>query len=337
VDVGGAAPGRGAVPSWPLVLASVRFEWSPGDGSIRWRPAAGHEGGLPPGETVTTLTGLGLADVERALRDAGGVLVLAIGARAASEGRHARPTPDGECVVVLAEGAATDVGLGVVVELDIASSLPGDDPARRRVRIEQAKGVLTARFGLSPDSSFAELRQLSRNSNRRVADVAERVVAGASTHEQTSEQESVHPDDVLGRGSMFRLLDGLVTPALVLRALRRAPADEPFDMEVEHANPTALDLEDRGPGELLGRRVLRLWPGLVSSGIWDVYRQVLRTQLPYTPMAPTPWGETVHGRAMIGQIPLHVLPMGPDHLVVNWINDPKPRPDPHRSSAAPDR
>jgi ANTAR domain len=48
----------------------------------------------------------------------------------------------------------------------------------RRVLIEQAKGVLIARMGVSADEAFALIRSTARSGNRRVADVAGDVIAG---------------------------------------------------------------------------------------------------------------------------------------------------------------
>lgn len=47
-----------------------------------------------------------------------------------------------------------------------------------RVVIEQAKGVLAEHGGLDMDQAFQALRDLARNSNRRLADVAHDVVLG---------------------------------------------------------------------------------------------------------------------------------------------------------------
>jgi GAF domain-containing protein len=54
-----------------------------------------------------------------------------------------------------------------------------------RVVIEQAKGMLAARRGVSMDAAFAALREFARNNNRKLADVACDVVSGHLV---------VHPD-----------------------------------------------------------------------------------------------------------------------------------------------
>jgi GAF domain-containing protein len=48
-----------------------------------------------------------------------------------------------------------------------------------RVWIEQAKGVLVATGGVSPDAAFQQLRRRARSSSRKVADLAQEVVQAA--------------------------------------------------------------------------------------------------------------------------------------------------------------
>jgi GAF domain-containing protein len=47
-----------------------------------------------------------------------------------------------------------------------------------RVVIEQAKGVLAERLGLSPDEAFQKLRQKARSTNRKLHDLARDVIEG---------------------------------------------------------------------------------------------------------------------------------------------------------------
>ncbi|HEY4728391.1 MAG TPA: ANTAR domain-containing protein, partial [Actinomycetes bacterium] len=48
-----------------------------------------------------------------------------------------------------------------------------------RVWIEQAKGVLAATEGVSPDAAFQQLRKQARSSSRKLADLAQEVVQAA--------------------------------------------------------------------------------------------------------------------------------------------------------------
>lgn len=50
-----------------------------------------------------------------------------------------------------------------------------------RILIEQAKGILAERFGVSPDEAFHVLRKGARNHRLRVHDLSARVIAERKT------------------------------------------------------------------------------------------------------------------------------------------------------------
>jgi signal transduction protein with GAF and PtsI domain len=81
----------------------------------------------------------------------------------------------GALAVVTAELVSTGVELAVrdveVAQLRLALT--------SRVWIEQAKGVLVATEGVSPDAAFQHLRRQARSSSRKVADLAQEVVQKA--------------------------------------------------------------------------------------------------------------------------------------------------------------
>lgn len=54
---------------------------------------------------------------------------------------------------------------------------------RSRATIEQAKGILMARHGLSADDAFRRLATISQNTNTRLRDLAARMVEGPDTAE----------------------------------------------------------------------------------------------------------------------------------------------------------
>jgi GAF domain-containing protein len=88
----------------------------------------------------------------------------------------------GALAVVTAELVSTGVELAVrdaeVAQLRQALA--------SRVWIEQAKGVLVATRGVSPDAAFQQLRRQARSSSRRVADLAQEVVQEAQRERITA-------------------------------------------------------------------------------------------------------------------------------------------------------
>ena len=55
-----------------------------------------------------------------------------------------------------------------------------------RAVIEQAKGILVAEYGCSPDAAFQRLSLLSQNTNKKVKDIAAGLVEGRIHRQQFS-------------------------------------------------------------------------------------------------------------------------------------------------------
>jgi ANTAR domain len=81
----------------------------------------------------------------------------------------------GALAVVTAELVSTGVELAVW-EVEVAQLRRA---LASRVWIEQAKGVLAATEGVSPDAAFQQLRKRARSSSRKLADLAQEVVQDA--------------------------------------------------------------------------------------------------------------------------------------------------------------
>jgi AmiR/NasT family two-component response regulator len=69
----------------------------------------------------------------------------------------------------------------MVARLDRLSARIG-----RSAEIEQAKGLLAGRYGITRGEAFAILRSISSHSNRKLRDVASELVAGASDGERAT-------------------------------------------------------------------------------------------------------------------------------------------------------
>jgi hypothetical protein len=81
----------------------------------------------------------------------------------------------GALAVVTAELVSTAVELANR-EVEVAQL---QQALASRVWIEQAKGVLAATQGVSPDAAFQQLRKRARSSSRKLADLAQEVVQEA--------------------------------------------------------------------------------------------------------------------------------------------------------------
>jgi hypothetical protein len=81
----------------------------------------------------------------------------------------------GALAVVTAELVSTGVELAVR-DVEVAQLRRA---LASRVWIEQAKGVLAATEGVSPDAAFQQLRKQARSSSRKLADLAQEVVQAA--------------------------------------------------------------------------------------------------------------------------------------------------------------
>jgi AmiR/NasT family two-component response regulator len=80
------------------------------------------------------------------------------------------------------EDAATTVRVEIerqreVIELLSKKVLELQTALDSRIVIEQAKGMLAVRLGVTPDEAFADLRQEARSTRTRIHDVAAAVVA----------------------------------------------------------------------------------------------------------------------------------------------------------------
>ncbi|MFD8480439.1 SpoIIE family protein phosphatase [Kitasatospora sp. NPDC059673] len=111
------------------------------------------------------------------------------------------------------------------------------------------------------------------------------------------------------------VLDGLLDPVLVLRAVRE-PGGPVTDLVVEHANAATVDLAGRTAAELRGRRLSELYPGMVGSGAFERLRAAAEDGVPYLGEAER-YVETVAGSARATAMTLHAIPFQ-DGLLVTW-------------------
>jgi ANTAR domain len=97
-----------------------------------------------------------------------------------------------------------------------------------RVWIEQAKGVLVATRGVSPEAAFQQLRKQARSSSRRLADLAQEVVQDAQRERiaaRAVDDVRVRAAEARARAAEQALQAGLTGLARRTAALDRAQDD----------------------------------------------------------------------------------------------------------------
>jgi ANTAR domain len=131
--------------------------------------------------------------------------------------------------------------------------------------IERAKGVLMYRHGWTADQAFEHLAGLSQHTNTRLAALAGQVVDEAAT------SRDVDPRD---EAWAYRLLDLLASPVMLLRPL--PGHDSPVaDFRVEYANPASLMSVGSNAGQLVGRRLTKIYPPAMSADMVAACRAAL--------------------------------------------------------------
>ncbi|GLW57321.1 SpoIIE family protein phosphatase [Kitasatospora phosalacinea] len=123
------------------------------------------------------------------------------------------------------------------------------------------------------------------------------------------------PLDLAGAPWFRAVLDGLLDPVLLLRAVRDEDG-KVTDLRVEHANAPTVDLAGRDAAELRGRRLTELYPGMVASGTFDRLRTAAADATPYLGEAER-YVETVAGSTRASAMTVHATPFQ-DGLLLTW-------------------
>lgn len=94
---------------------------------------------------------------------------------------------------------------------------------------------------------------------------------------------------------------------------------EVVDFRVDYANPATTDLEGRKQEQVVGRRLSRIWPGAVASGLAERYVGVLTSGEPYS-SDTQPLAELVDGQIVTTALRLRAMPFLGGVLVL-WHDD----------------
>jgi ANTAR domain len=147
----------------------------------------------------------------------------------------------GGLAVVTAELVSTGVELANR-ELEVAQLRQA---LANRVWIEQAKGVLAATRGVSPDAAFQQLREQARSSSRRLADLAREVVQAA----QRERVAALAVDDARVRAAEQALQAAQTGLARRAAALDRAQDDADARERAADQRNHLADQRDRAADE----------------------------------------------------------------------------------------
>ncbi len=167
--------------------------------------------------------------------------------------------------------------------------------------IEQAKGLLAERLGITPDLAFDHMSRTSQQTNVRLATVAAELVAGAAgepggEHSGAAVDDGTAGDDVKtdnaatgtsnratpATGSVIAadpILDASFGPALLLAPVR-AETGTVTDFVIEYASADVPSTPAVPSSALIGRRLLDAYPHLMPSGVFADYVQTLATGMP---------------------------------------------------------
>jgi signal transduction protein with GAF and PtsI domain len=121
-----------------------------------------------------------------------------------------------------------------------------------RVWIEQAKGVLVATRGVSPDAAFQQLRKQARSSSRRLADLAQEVVQDAQRERiaaRAVDDVRVRAAEARARAAEQALQAGLTGLARRTAALDRAQDDADARERAADQRNHLADERDRAADE----------------------------------------------------------------------------------------
>ena len=96
----------------------------------------------------------------------------------------------------------------------------------------------------------------------------------------------------------------------------RDAAGELVDFTWDYVNAAGAATYGRAPGDLLGRRMCEVAPGLCASGLFDEYRRVVETGAALT-LDALPYSDTGKGGSVDGIFDVHASKLG-DGLVIVW-------------------
>jgi serine phosphatase RsbU (regulator of sigma subunit) len=182
------------------------------------------------------------------------------------------------------------------------------EDVRKQVVVEQAKGLLAERLGCPLEEAHGHLISVAAANTLDQSAVAALLLGVEPPPEKKTRPTTAVFDHVCCPADITQprpgeephwigpVLDAVQGPASLMSPVRDL-AGKVVDFHVVAVNADATDRPGTSSAELLGRDLLRSYPGLALSDLFDAYVQVLETGLPLR-RTPREYSSVARGRVV---------------------------------------
>jgi PAS domain-containing protein len=209
---------------------------------------------------------------------------------------------------------------------------PGARPAadERATVVEEAQRLLVTRLGCTSAEALGHLRRVADETEVAVAAVAATLLGEVGLDARTIMDrppgnllEPAHhrhrPGDPEATGKpapwLDPVLDVIPTPAALLIPISTSDG-RIVEFRIDRCNGEATDLMGRTPEQITGRRLHETFPGIMLTGIFEAYVEVMETGLP-AHLGPLTYQEPINGVLYPALLSVRAQKMG-DRLLVSW-------------------
>ena len=197
--------------------------------------------------------------------------------------------------------------------------------------LEEAQQMLAERLGCTSPEALGHLERVAGETGVGVTTVAATLVGDVGPDVPEAEPaEPAEPSDpaVIERPHRHQpapaewttswidaVLDVIPTPAALLLPIRGKKGNI-IEFRIDRCNGEATDLMGRTPEQITGRRLREAFPGIVLSGIFEAYVQVMETGDPVR-LGPVTYQEPINGVLCPTVLSVRAQKVG-DRLLVSW-------------------
>ncbi len=188
--------------------------------------------------------------------------------------------------------------------------------------VEEAQKMLAERLGCTSPEALGHLERVAGEKGVGVTTVAATLVGdigldgspAALTDPAVIERPHLHPAEWSATW-VDGVLDVIPTPAALLLPIR-VPGGAIVEFRIDRCNGEATDLMGRTPEEITGRRLRETFPGILLSGIFEAYVQVMQTGEPAR-LGPLTYQEAINGVLCPAVLSVRAQKVA-DRLLVSW-------------------